>query len=259
MAVIIETVNLKRTYLLEKARMNGESMATQNQEVIVANDLWKIYRLGKIDYPALSGISLKVRRGEFIALVGPSGSGKSTLLNLFGALDRPTKGQVIIDGVDISKLSDNELAEIRNRKLGFVFQTFNLLSYMTAVDNVEVPLLVRNMSNSERRKKALQMLAAVGLEGRENSRPSELSGGQQQRVAVARALTNDPSIILADEPTGNLDSKSATEIINVLKMLNRDHGVSIVMVTHNLQLTTPCHRVWYIKDGQLEKEVVQNV
>ena len=257
MTAIVEPVNVKRTPLTEKT--NDDNLTVKNREVIVANDLWKIYKLGKIDYPALSGISLKVMRGEFIALVGPSGSGKSTLLNLFGALDRPTKGQVLIDGVDISKLSDNELAELRNTKLGFVFQTFNLLAYMTAVDNVEVPLLVRNISSSERRKKALQMLAIVGLEGRENNKPTELSGGQQQRVAVARALTNDPSIILADEPTGNLDSKSATEIINVLKMLNRDRGVSIVMVTHNLQLTTYCHRVWYMKDGQLEKEVVQNV
>jgi len=234
-------------------------MAAQNQEVIVANDLWKTYRLGKIDYPALRGISFKADRGEFIALVGPSGSGKSTLLNLFGALDRPTKGQVLIDGIDISKLSDDKLADLRNKKLGFIFQTFNLLAYMSAADNVEVPLIARGVSGKERREKALELLAMVGLKGFEKNRPSELSGGQQQRVAVARALMNEPKILLADEPTGNLDSKSANEIISILNTLNKKQGVTILMVTHNLQLTNYCHRVCYIKDGQLEKEIVQNV
>jgi putative ABC transport system ATP-binding protein len=233
-------------------------MAAQNQEVIVANDLWKIYRLGKIEYPALRGVSLKVNRGEFIALVGPSGSGKSTLLNLFGALDRPTKGQVLIDGVDISRLSDNQLAELRNKKLSFVFQTFNLLAYMSAADNVEVPLIASGKPSRVRREKALEVLALVGLKGFELNKPSELSGGQQQRVAIARALTNDPKIILADEPTGNLDSKSAAEIIGILNTLNKNNGVTVIMVTHNLQLTKYCHRVWWLRDGVLEKEVVQN-
>jgi len=233
-------------------------MVAQNQEVIVANDLWKIYRLGKIEYPALRGISLRVKRGEFIALVGPSGSGKSTLLNLFGALDRPTKGQVLIDGVDISRLSDDRLAELRNKKLGFVFQTFNLLAYMSAADNVEVPLIASGKPSRVRREKASEVLALVGLKGFELNKPSELSGGQQQRVAIARALTNDPKIILADEPTGNLDSKSAAEIIGILNTLNKKNGVTVIMVTHNLQLTKYCHRVWWLKDGILEKEVVQN-
>ena len=230
-----------------------------SQEVIVTKDLWKIYRLGKIDYPALRGVSISVNTGEFIALVGPSGSGKSTLLNLFGALDRPTRGQVLIDGVDISKLSDDRLAEIRNQKLGFVFQTFNLLIYINALDNVEVPLIAKGYSPKKRRDEALRLLKDVGLAGKEYNRPGELSGGQQQRVAVARALANNPKILLADEPTGNLDSKSANEIINVLRMLNRERGVSIVMVTHNLQLTEYCHKIWYMKDGQIEKEVEQNV
>jgi putative ABC transport system ATP-binding protein len=234
-------------------------IATQSQEVIVANDLWKIYRLGKIEYPALRGVSLKVKRGEFIALVGPSGSGKSTLLNLFGALDRPTKGQVLIDGVDISQLNDDKLAELRNRKLGFVFQTFNLLNYMSALDNVEVPLIAFGVSSNTREKKAQEVLSQVGLKGFELNKPSELSGGQQQRVAIARALTNDPKIILADEPTGNLDSKSAAEIIGILNTLNKKSGVTIIMVTHNLQLTQYCHRIWWLKDGMLEKEVEQNV
>ncbi|MEM2093868.1 MAG: ABC transporter ATP-binding protein [Candidatus Bathyarchaeia archaeon] len=228
------------------------------KEVITAIDLWKIYRLGRIDYPALRGVTLSVYEGEYIALVGPSGSGKSTLLNLFGALDRPTKGVVLIDGADISKLSDDRLAELRNKKLGFVFQNFNLIPYMTAEDNVELPLMASNIGIRERKRKAREVLAMVGLEGRESSRPSELSGGQQQRVAVARALVNDPKIILADEPTGNLDSKSSEEIIEILRMLNMNYGVSIVMVTHNLELTRYCHRIWYLRDGKIEREVVQN-
>lgn len=233
-------------------------MAAQTSDVIIAKDLWKVYKLGKIEYPALRGISLSVKRGEFVALVGPSGSGKSTLLNLFGALDRPTKGQVLIDGVDISKLSDDKLADLRNQKLGFVFQTFNLLPYISAAENVEVPLLTRSIGSKERRAKSTELLTLVGLSDKLKNKPSELSGGQQQRVAVARALANDPKIILADEPTGNLDSKSADEIINILQSLNRENGVSIVMVTHNLLLTEFCHRVLHLKDGQLEKEVVQH-
>jgi putative ABC transport system ATP-binding protein len=239
--------------------LDGDPLTPLTTDVISAHDLWKIYCLGKIEYPALRGLSLTVKRGEFVALLGPSGSGKSTLLNLFGALDRPTRGQVLIDGVDISKLSDDRLAALRNEKLGFVFQTFNLLPYMSAEDNVEVPLIACNVGKNERKKIAQDLLKMVGLEGKEKNRPSELSGGQQQRVAVARALTNNPKIILADEPTGNLDSKSAEEIINILKNLNSEKGVSIVMVTHNPQLTMFCHRVLYLKDGQLEKEVVQNV
>jgi len=240
-------------------KINTKTAEPRAADIIVAEELWKIYRLGKIEYPALRGLSITVKRGEFIALVGPSGSGKSTLLNLFGALDRPTKGTVIIDGADISRCNDNQLAELRNRKLGFVFQNFNLLTYMSAVDNVEVPLMARNAGSSERRHKAEELLVMVGLGDKMKNKPSELSGGQQQRVAVARAIANDPQIIMADEPTGNLDSRSAEEIIGILKTLNSQKGVSIVMVTHNLQLTSGCHRVLYLKDGQLEKEVIQSV
>ena len=224
--------------------------------VIVAIDLWKIYRLGKVEYPALRGINMRVKRGEFIAVVGPSGSGKSTLLNLFGALDRPTKGKVIIDGVDVSALRSERLAELRNKKLGFVFQTFNLIPYFSAVDNVEVPMIALGLSPMERRARAMELLALVGLKGFEKNRPNELSGGQQQRVAIARALANDPQIILADEPTGNLDSKSAAEVIEVLHNLNKK-GVTIIMVTHNLNLVKYCHRVLWMKDGLVEKEVEQ--
>ncbi|MCX8181837.1 MAG: ABC transporter ATP-binding protein [Candidatus Methanomethyliaceae archaeon] len=226
--------------------------------VIVAIDLWKIYRLGKVEYPALRGINMRIRRGEFVAVVGPSGSGKSTLLNLFGALDRPTRGKVIIDGVEISALRSDQLAELRNKKLGFVFQTFNLIPYMSAVDNVEVPMIASGLSPKERRARAMELLALVGLNGFEKNRPNELSGGQQQRVAIARALANDPQIILADEPTGNLDSKSAAEVIDVLHNLNKK-GVTIIMVTHNLGLIKHCHRVLWMKDGLVEKEVKQIV
>ncbi|MCC6013950.1 MAG: ABC transporter ATP-binding protein [Candidatus Verstraetearchaeota archaeon] len=230
----------------------------EKQWIITTIDLWKIYKSGKIEYPALRGINMKIRKGEFIAIVGPSGSGKSTLLNLLGALDRPTKGKVIIDGTDISKLKSNELAELRNKKLGFIFQTFNLIPYMSALDNVEVPMIASGIPPKERKERARKLLELVGLKGFEKNRPSELSGGQQQKVAIARALVNNPQIILADEPTGNLDSKSANEIIEILHDLNK-RGVTIILVTHNLNLIKYCHRVFWLKDGLIEKEVEQNV
>ncbi len=226
--------------------------------IIAAIDLWKIYRLGKVEYPALRGINMQIKKGEFVAVVGPSGSGKSTLLNLFGALDRPTRGKVIIDGVDISGLNSDKLAELRNKKLGFVFQTFNLIQYLSALDNVELPMIASGTSPRERRYRAMELLSIVGLKDFEKNRPPELSGGQQQRVAIARALANDPQIILADEPTGNLDSKAAAEVIEVLHNLNM-RGVTIIMVTHNLALIKYCHRVLWMKDGLVEKEVEQNV
>ncbi|MGC8935997.1 MAG: ABC transporter ATP-binding protein [Candidatus Methanomethylicaceae archaeon] len=229
-----------------------------SEDVIVAIDLWKVYKLGKVEYPALRGVNMRIKRGEFVAIVGPSGSGKTTLLNLFGVLDRPTRGEVIIDGVNISKLKSDELAELRNRKIGFVFQTFNLIPYMTALDNVEVPMIASGLPSKERRARAMELLALVGLNGFEKNRPSELSGGQQQRVAIARALANNPQIILADEPTGNLDSRSAAEVIDTLHNLNK-RGVTIIIVTHNLSLIEYCHRVLWMKDGIVEKEVKQIV
>ncbi|MBC7121271.1 MAG: ABC transporter ATP-binding protein [Candidatus Methanosuratus sp.] len=225
---------------------------------MVAEDLWKVYRLGEIDYTALRGVSFRVRKGEYIAIVGPSGSGKSTLLNIMGALDRPTKGKMMIDGVEISSLNDKKLAELRNRKLGFVFQTFNLLSYMSAAENVETPLVAAGVPPDERRRRAYALLEMVGLKGFERNRPTMLSGGQQQRVAIARALANNPQIILADEPTGNLDSKSSHEIIEILRRLNDENGVTIVMVTHNLELTSHCNKVWHFRDGRIEKEETIN-
>jgi len=231
----------------------------ESGEVIVANDLWKIYKLGKIEYTALRGVGFTINKGDFIAIVGPSGSGKSTLLNMLGALDRPTRGKILIDGTDISKLSDDKLAELRNKKIGFIFQTFNLLAYMSAIDNVEVPLIASGMLRNSRRNRAEELLEMVGLKGFERNKPTELSGGQQQRVAIARGLTNNPQILMSDEPTGNLDSKSASEIIDILYDLNREKGVTIMIVTHNFQLTTYCNRIWYVKDGLIEKEDYKNV
>jgi putative ABC transport system ATP-binding protein len=231
------------------------ALATEVKTAIEAKDLWKIYRLGKIEYPALRGLSLEIGKGEFVAIVGPSGSGKSTLLNMFGALDRPTKGTVLIDGNDISRMTDDSLAELRNEKIGFVFQTFNLLPYMSAQENVEVPMIAEGLSPKVREEKAMALLEAVGLKGLERNKPGELSGGQQQRVAIARALANDPQIIMADEPTGNLDSKSSSEIIEILNSLNKSKSVTIIMVTHNLPLTSYCDRTLYVKDGLIEKVV----
>jgi len=236
----------------------NENSTGQRHAAIVARELWKIYRIGKVEYPALRGLNMEVEEGEFIAIVGPSGSGKSTLLHLFGALDRPTKGQVFIDGVDISKLSDDKLAELRNRTIGFVFQTFNLIPYMNSLANIEIPLIAGGVIGSVRQKRAHGLLEMVGLKGFERNKPGELSGGQQQRVAIARALTNNPKIIMADEPTGNLDSSSSKEIIEILNRLNKQENVTIVMVTHNLLLTNYCNRIIYVKDGLIEKEVKQN-
>lgn len=223
----------------------------------MTKDLWKTYPMGRLEYTALQGVNLKARSGEFIAIVGPSGSGKSTLLNLIGALDRPSRGNVWIDGIDISSLDDNKLAELRNRKIGFIFQTFNLLLYMSASDNVEVPLIASGLSPQERTARSYELLAMVGLKGFERNKPTMLSGGQQQRVAIARALANRPPILLADEPTGNLDSKSAAEVMEILRKLNSG-GATVIMVTHNMELTKFCHRIWYMLDGRMEKEVVRH-
>lgn len=220
-------------------------------ETIVLNGIVKSYRLGERAVDVLKGISLDVISGEFLAIMGPSGSGKSTLLNLLGCLDRPTSGQYFLDGVDISHKSDDELAEVRNKKIGFVFQSFNLLPRLPAWKNVELPLVYSGIESSERKNRALKMLSSVGLGERASHNPSELSGGEQQRVAIARALINTPSIILADEPTGNLDSKSGAEIIDILERLHKG-GATIIMVTHEMNIAKRAGRIINIKDGLCE-------
>jgi len=214
----------------------------------------KAYRMGKVIVPALRGVSFEVKEGEFLAVFGPSGSGKSTLLHIIGCLDRPDEGKIFIDGSDVLKLSDEELAELRLRKIGFVFQFFNLLPRLTAIRNVELPLLIAGVPEREARERAMEMLRLVGLEARINHRPKELSGGEQQRVAIARALINNPKIVLADEPTGNLDTKSGWEIVQLMKQLNEKRNQTFIVVTHDPHIAETADRILYLKDGLIEGE-----
>lgn len=219
--------------------------------VIEAHDLAKTYVMGEVEVQALRGVSFTIERGEVISIMGPSGSGKSTLMNTLGCLDRPTGGEYILDGESVASLNDDQLADIRNRKVGFVFQSFNLLSRQTAITNVELPLRYSGKTEG-RRERAIEALKAVGLEDRMTHRPYELSGGQQQRVAIARAIVNNPAIIMADEPTGNLDSKVGREIMNLLLNLNRDSGTTLIIVTHDPAIAEQTQRVIRLRDGELE-------
>lgn len=216
--------------------------------VIDAENLTKVYKMGEVEVQALRGVSLKIANGEIVAIVGPSGSGKSTLMNIIGCLDRPTSGEYILDGERVSKLKDDELATIRNRKVGFIFQSFNLLPRATALANVELPMRYSGQSRG-RKERAQAALESVGLADRIRHRPNELSGGQQQRVAIARALVNNPSIILADEPTGNLDSKSGMEIMDLLLNLNKQSGTTLILVTHAPDVAAQTQRTIHIRDG----------
>ncbi|MEM0480842.1 MAG: ABC transporter ATP-binding protein [Candidatus Aenigmatarchaeota archaeon] len=222
--------------------------------IIKTENVWKIYKMDSIEVAAIRGISLKIKEGEFVSIMGPSGSGKSTLLHLIGCLDKPTKGKIYIEGKEISKMSENELANLRMEKIGFVFQFFNLYPTLTALENVELPMIISKKDKKERRERAKKLLELVGLKGFENRLPSQLSGGQKQRVAIARALANNPKIILADEPTGNLDSKSGKEIMQLLKKLQKI-GKTIVVVTHNPEFKKYSDRVIFIKDGKILKEL----
>jgi len=219
-----------------------------------AENLSKTYMLGKRSVPALSSLNVDVNRGEFVAIMGPSGSGKTTLLNILGCLDKPTAGRVILDGVDISKLPERKLCKIRRNKLGFIFQTFNLLPYLNACENIEVPMEYTGRSKNERKERARELLRFVGLSEREDHRPQKLSAGEQQRVAIARALANEPAIILADEPTGNLDTENKYEIVRLLANLNIERGTTVVMVSHDSQVASHSERVLLMKDGKITKE-----
>ena len=230
-------------------------MVEQNTVIRVEN-LTKVYQMGEIEVHALNGVSFSVRKGEVLAIMGPSGSGKSTLMNMIGCLDTPTSGDYFLEGEKVSTLNDDQLALVRNRNIGFVFQTFNLLPRATALANVELPLRYSGQ-NGNRRKLAQEALEAVGLGDRITHRPNELSGGQQQRVAIARALVNEPAIILADEPTGNLDTKSGDEIMQLLLDLNQQEGATLLIVTHDPEAATVAERIIHIRDGKIENEEVR--
>jgi len=235
--------------------MNGEIKYNERNTVIEIEDLEKIYKTGEITLKALDKVSFTVKSGEFIAIMGHSGSGKSTMMNILGCLDTLTSGQYKLDGIDTSKLNDNELAKVRNKKIGFVFQSFNLLPKLKSWENVALPLVYSGVKSKERKKRALEALKSVGLEDRANHKPNELSGGQRQRVAIARALVVNPEIIMADEPTGNLDSTSEGEIIEIFKELNRK-GATIIMVTHEDNVGANCKRIIRFHDGKLIKNEV---
>jgi putative ABC transport system ATP-binding protein len=223
--------------------------------IVEAVNLKKTYMLGKVPVEALRGVNLKVESGDFLAILGPSGSGKSTLLNLIGALDKPTEGKMMIEGVDISTLSDNQLTDLR-RRVGFVFQFFNLIPRFSAKENVELSLSIADVSRTDRKKRAESLLETVGLKERMNHKPAELSGGEQQRVAIARALANNPRFLLMDEPTGNIDSKTAKEILRLIKGLNEEKGVTAIMVTHDQRLATQSKKTVLMLDGLIVQETV---
>jgi putative ABC transport system ATP-binding protein len=231
------------------AALGINTMAAEN--VIEAHDIRKVYQMGEVEVEALRGVSFEIKRGEVVAVMGPSGSGKSTLMNTLGCLDRPSSGEYVLDGEPVASLNDDQLASIRNRKVGFVFQSFNLLSRQTAITNVELPLRYSG-STEGRRARAIEALEAVGLGDRMTHRPTELSGGQQQRVAIARAIVNNPAIIMADEPTGNLDSKVGQEIMNLLLNLNKESGTTLIIVTHDPTIAEQTQRVIRLRDGLLD-------
>jgi len=222
--------------------------------IIKLDNVWKIYKMGQVEVPALRGINLEVKKGEFLAVMGPSGSGKSTAMNMIGVLDVPTKGKILLEGQDIAKLEESDLAQIRGKKIGFIFQQFNLIPTLSALENVSLPMIFQNISKEERVERATKLLEMVGLGERIKHKPNEMSGGQQQRVAIARSLINDPEVVLADEPTGNLDSESGHKVIDFLKDLNKKEKKTVVMVTHDADLAKNAQRTQYLYDGQIVKK-----
>jgi len=225
-------------------------MAKDNA-VIKIEDVWKIYKMGDVEVPALRGLNLEIKKGEFVAVMGPSGSGKSTAMNMIGCLDIPTKGRIFLDGKDISRLSESDLAQIRGKKIGFIFQQFNLIQTLTALENVMLPMTFQGIPAGNRKEKAIELLKLVELDQRMDHKPSELSGGQQQRVAIARALANDPEVILADEPTGNLDSKTGMLVMDFLKKMHNTQCKTIVLVTHDVNVAEHAERIEFLRDGAI--------
>jgi len=226
----------------------------ENGYFIRLENLVKTYQMGETQVQALRGVSYNIREGDFLAIMGPSGSGKSTMMNIIGCLDWPTSGRYLLDGKEVSTYNRNQLAEIRNRKIGFVFQVFNLLARTSALENTELPLLYSDISSKKSREMALRALDQVGLKGRELHKSNQMSGGERQRVAIARALVNNPSLILADEPTGNLDTKTGDEIMNIFTRLNEDEGITVILVTHDPEVATVARKRIYIRDGLIERE-----
>lgn len=232
-----------------KGKMNGKS----RKSIIKLNDVWKVYRMGEVEVPAVRGVSLDIRKGEFVAIAGASGSGKSTMMNLVGCLDLATKGDILLDGENIENMTESKLAQIRGQKIGFVFQQFNLIPTLSALENVMLPMEFQDSDSASAAKKARSLLEMVGLGDRVNHLPNQLSGGQMQRVAIARALSVDPEIILADEPTGNLDSKTGQFIMKFFGDIHKERGKTIIMVTHDTNLVKHAERVVYLKDGQIDR------
>ena len=223
------------------------------KSVINLENVWKTYTIGKIEVNALQGLTLDVKNGEFLAIMGPSGSGKSTAVNMIGCLDVPTKGKISLDGHDISKLSESELAQIRGKKIGFIFQQFNLIPTLTAMENIMLPMIFQGVEESKRIKRSSELLSLVELKDRKYHKPTELSGGEQQRVAIARSLANNPEVIVADEPTGNLDSKTGTNVLGFLRELHKKEGKTIIMVTHDASISKLAERTEFLRDGKLVK------
>lgn len=247
-------IDIAPRVIQKKAQIERVVPVVEARPVIELEHIHKTYKMGDVEVHALRGISLTIREGEFVAIMGTSGSGKSTTMNIIGCLDRPTKGTYMLDGIDVSELSKDERADIRNQKLGFVFQGFNLLSRTSALENVELPMLYAGLDSTERNKRAMDALASVGLKGREYNHPNQLSGGQQQRVAIARSLVNRPALILADEPTGNLDSRTSVEVMEIFQRLNREQGITLVLVTHETDIAEYADRVVVFKDGKINKD-----
>jgi putative ABC transport system ATP-binding protein len=230
--------------------MNSKELAVETV------NLAKVYRSGSVEFPALQGVTMKIEKGELVSIVGPSGSGKSTLLNLLGMLDQPTRGKVFVNGRDTSKLSQRQRADFRNKYIGFIFQSHNLVARTSALRNIELPALVSRLSSGERTKRAVDLLRRVGLGDKGRRKPTELSGGEQQRVATARALMNNPAIVLGDEPTGNLDSKTGREIVDLIRELNDEMNITFVLVTHNPEVANATHRIIHLRDGKIEADEI---